>query len=208
VIDRNRNKIIGMLGVVKDDQKNARPFFPPSALVIKAIAYQPPAIEEVEQSEEISADDWNDWVYQAFLDLAKKPQRFHACPDNPAVIECPRKRLLRIGKEAEREGKPSELFLYLMELTDGGAKLPTATGRAILNAQKYLSIANAFRRFVTENSNDTKNYKELKLKFRAQRSQNEIGLHISESTLERALREHDLNWSAYAIDADRKARRA
>ncbi|WP_374358152.1 hypothetical protein [Pseudoduganella danionis] len=193
--DQIRREVAEIIG------SKIRHAYPPSELVIKSITSQSKPIGEDEQPQAFSADDYDHWVSQALSDLAKK--RFHACPDNPALIECPRARLLRIGTEAEREGKPSELFRYLMELTNNGATLPHVSGRVRLTAQKYLNIAIAFKQFAA--SHQGTNFRDLKCKFR--RDREGVGIYVSESTLERALRANDLDWSAYAIDAPRKGTR-
>jgi hypothetical protein len=179
--------------------------YPTGTVVIKTITSKPIPAPSEELPEELTTDDYDEWVYQALLDLARKPQRFHSCPDNEALIECPRRRLFRLGEEAQHEGKSSELYRYLMEITENGAKLPSATSRAMLKAQKYLNIAIAFKQFVAENGHKNKNFKDLKCRFREKRDL--LRLHVSESTLERALRTYDLDWSAYAIDAPRKGKR-
>jgi hypothetical protein len=192
----------------KETLKNgnaAGSFYPSSALVIKAITTQPQLLGEHEQPEEILNEGYDDWVYQAFLDLARKPQRFHTCTNNTALIECPRERLLRLGMEAEIESKPSKLFRYLMELTDNGRALPHVTERALSTAQKYLNIAIAFKQFAAGCDREGANFKDMKCEFR--RTRDAARIHVSESTLERALRMHDLDWSAYAIDAQRKGMR-
>lgn len=186
-------------------EKSVEPFFPSSALVIKSITPQQVSLEPDEQAEEYTAEDYDAWVYQAFLDLVQKPQRFHAHPDAPALIECPRERLFRIGREAKADGSPSEMYQYLMKLTNNGAKLPHVTKRTMEAAQRYLDIAVKFREFTKNNKKKYTNFKELKYQFRLACQFAEIDL--SESTLERALRAHDLNWSAYAIEAPRKRTR-
>jgi hypothetical protein len=90
-----------------------------------------------------------------------------------------------------------------MELTDNGAKLLHVTERAKSTAQKYLNIAIAFKQFAA--TCKEANFKDLKLKFR--RDRDGLRIHVSESTLERALRAHDLDWSAYDIDAPKKGTR-
>jgi hypothetical protein len=144
-------------------------------------------------------------VLQALFDLTKKPPRFQAHPDNSALIECPRARLLRIGQEAELEGKPSELFRHLMERTANGAMLPHVTERAIKAAQGHLNIALKFKEFTGSNKAKYESFKELKRRFRITCQFTEET--ISESTLERALKAHDINWSAYAINTPRKGAR-
>ena len=190
-----------MLGKPRD----SHPTFPSSASIIKAITSQPQPLDQSEQPENVTTSDYDNWVLQALYDLIRTPQRFQSHPDNSTLIECPRARLLRIGQEAELEGKPSEIFRYLMELTGNGATLPHVTGRAMSAAQKYLDIAIAFKKFAANFDDKEGNFKALKYKFRMKREGAKI--FVSESTLERALQAHDLNWSAYAIDAPRKGTR-
>lgn len=203
--DKIRSKTAVICEFIKHNQENARSFFPTSEHVIKAITSRPQPLKDGGQPEEITADDYDEWIYQAFLDLMRKPRKFHTHPDNPALIECPRLRLLRIGEEAEREGKPSKLFRYLMQITNNGTDLPRVTNWAMSTAQKYLNIAIAFKQFVETKHHEYKNFKDLKLEFR--RDRENMRIHVSESTLERVLREHDLDWSAYAIGAPRKGKR-
>jgi hypothetical protein len=186
-------------------EKSAKPLFPSSALVIKSITPQQVSLEPDEQAEEYTAEDYDNWVLQAFLDLIQTPQRFHAHPDTPELLECPRERLFRIGREANADGSPSEMYQYLMELTNNGTKLPHVTKRAMGAAQRYLDIAVKFRDFTKNNKNKYTNFKELKYQFRLACQFSEMDL--SASTLERALKAHDLNWSAYAIEAPRKGTR-
>lgn len=179
---------------------------PDSAMVVSAIVgkliSEP---QEVIEEENITSTDYDDWIYQAFCDLIGGNPRIQATPAKPDTVECPRKRLLRIGREAEHEGKPSELFRYLMELTDNGTALPQVTERAMSVAQKYLNIAIAFKQFAAAFDHKGENFKDLKREFR--RTRDDVRIHVSESTLERALRAHDLNWGAYAIEAPRKGKR-
>jgi hypothetical protein len=203
--DRIRHKVAEVTEMLRSRPSNSRLTFPSSTSIIKAITSQPQPLGKGELPEEVTASEYDDWVLQALFDLTRTPQRFQAHPDNPTLIECPRARLLRIGREAKLEGKPSDMFRYLMEVTDNGATLPHVTGRAMLAAQKYLDIAVAFKRFVADFDRKEANFKDLKCKFRREREDAKI--YVSESTLERALKAHDLNWSAYAIDAPRKGTR-
>jgi hypothetical protein len=203
--DRIRGKAAAVIEILKNRHKNSGPIFPSSASIIKAITSQPYLGETDVHPEEISASDHDDSVYQAFINLMQNPQRFQTCAEDPTVIECPKVRLMRIGREAEDAGKPSELFRYLMELTDNGLTLRGATKRAMLTAQKYLNIVIEFRKFAETFDRNHTNFKDLKREFRINREQ--IKIYVSESTLERALRNHDLEWSAYAIDAPRKGLR-
>lgn len=203
--DQIRSKTAAVMDMLRNRSKDSRPLFVSSASVIKAITSQPQPLEAGEQPEEITANDYDRAVYQALFDLVKKPQRFQAHPDNAALIECPRARLLRIGEEAELEGKPSEMFRYLMALTNDGVTLPHATKRAMSTAQKYLDVATAFKTFAANFDHKKSNFKKLKNMFRNFRE--DMKLHVSESTLERALKAHDLNWSAYDINTPRKGTR-
>lgn len=198
-------RIREIVALIRKAQTARRPFYPQSQSIIKTIGSQPQPLGEDELPEAITSEDYDEWVWSALCNLFADEPRIQADPARPDTVECPRKRLLRIGEEAERDGTPSELFRYLMELTDNGAKLPSPTERKIRKAQQYLTIAIGFRQFVAENGSRIKNFKDLKCDFR--KKLDGLRLHISESTLERALRAHDLNWSAYAIDAPRKGRR-
>lgn len=203
--DDTKQKHQWLLDLLRELQGKPIRHYPSSASVINEIISKPEWLPPEDLTGEIAAGNSDDDVYQAFLDLAGKPRRFHTCPDNSELIECPRKRLLRIGDDAERNGNPSELFRYLMELTENGAKLPFVTSRAMSMAQKYLNIAIAFKQFAETNQHKYTNFKDLKCRFRKDRE--DMHIHVSESTLERALEAHELNWSAYAIDAPRKGQR-
>lgn len=208
MIDRDkdiRKKVAATLEIIRRNRTTLQPFYPQNLSVIKTISSQPHPLGDDELPEKITSEDYDEWVWSAFCNLLADKPRIQADPAIPDTVECPRKRLLRIGEDAERDGTPSELFRYLMELTDNGAKLPSTTERTMRKAQQYLTIAIAFRQFVTENGSRIKNFKDLKHNFRTKLDG--LRLHISESTLERALRAHDLDWSAYAVEAPRKGRR-
>jgi hypothetical protein len=81
-----------------------------SAMIFKAISRQPvqqsldETLYDIETREYHNQNDDNEnEVYQAFIDLVEKPQRFYSLPDNPSIIECPRARLLRIGEAAKAD---------------------------------------------------------------------------------------------------------
>lgn len=203
--DRLRRRALAVAELCRNRQKTSLAFFPSSALVFKAITGQPQPVSSSEPPEEFTSEHYDEWIYQAFTDLVELPQRFKVHPDDRAVIECPRARLLRIGNEAELAGTPSELFRYLMEVTNNGSTLPQVTDRSMQAAQKRLDVAIAFRKFVQTKQTAHKNFKELKHQFRL--TCQLTGMDVSESTIERALKAHDINWSAYAIDAPRKRKR-
>jgi hypothetical protein len=201
---RIERKIAAVMEILQSDRKSSYAC-PSSASIIKAITSQPDRVYNDEPPEETTASDYDDFVYQALFDLTRVPQRFQPCADNPEVIECPKARLMRIGKESEEDGRPSELFRYLMTLTNNGATLRPATQRSMLTAQKYLNIAIAFKKFAATFDCDRTNFKDMKRGFR--RVREEMKLYVSESTIDRALKAHDIEWSAYAIDAPRKGKR-
>lgn len=191
--------------VLRNRQSHRSQFAPTSDQIFRAMNPEPQPLREGELPEEYTRADYDRWVEQALHDLLRKPQRFQRHPDNPALIECPRERLFRIGREAEAVGQPSELFRELMRLTDNGEKLPHVTKRALGAAQHYLDIALKFKEFVLRKKAEYPDYKALKWQFREFRTDQKI--HVSDSTLERALRAHDLDWSAYAVANPRKGKR-
>lgn len=174
---------------------------PTSAMVIKSITSKSVLLPEEEAHREMKAradsDNNDEAVYQAYFDLAKKSQRFHALPDNPAIIECPTQRLMRIGDEAIKDGHPSALFSFLLEQIRGGRTLPHVTSRALNTAQKRLTIANAFVAFMTEFPPLTSNFMEAKRKFRLSLAFADRA--PSQATVDDALAAHDLGWSSYDI---------
>ena len=202
---RLRTKLMAVTEILKKQRTQISKFVPTSAQIFRAINPQPQFLDVGELPEEYMSADYDRWVDQALHDLAFKPHRFHQHPDNPALIDCPRERLLRIGAEAEAAGQPSELFSELMRLTDNGVNLPYVTKHAMDTAQRYLDIALTFKEFALANKARYPDYKVLKWQFR------KFGIgqkkFVSESTLERALRAHGLNWSAYAVASPRKGKR-
>lgn len=202
---RLRTKLMAVTEILKKQRTQISQFVPTSAQIFRAINPQPQFLDVGELPEEYLSADYDSWVDQALHDLAFKPHRFHQHPDNPALIDCPRERLLRIGAEAEASGQSSELFNELMKLTDNGVNLPYVTKRAMGTAQHYLDIALKFKEFALAKKAEYPDYKALKWQFRKFRTDQKI--FVSESTLERALRAHDLDWSAYAVANPRKGKR-
>ncbi|WP_211454449.1 hypothetical protein [Collimonas antrihumi] len=184
---------------------SARKKYPTSAMLISMITRKPVQLphEAQEEAAATTTDDHDDFVYQAFLDLISKPPCFNTLPDNPAIIECPRERLMRLGEESIQEGKPSLLYLFLLEQTRGGTKLPHITNRALHTAQKRLDIKNAFVDFLATHP-QLGNFKEAKKRFRMKLE--ETPKPPSQAAVDDALKEHHLNWSSYSIDASRKNR--
>ena len=203
--DKIRSKAAVVTELLKNQRSNRSQFAPTSGQIIRAINPEPISLINRELPEVYTSEDYDRWVMRALEDLFHKPQRFHRHPDNPVVVECPRERVLRIGREAEASGQPSALFRELMKLTDNGAKLPHVTKRALDAAQNYLDIALKFREFVASKSKyrEYKNdYPALKAHFRRSHF-----THLGESTIDRALSAYDLGWSAYAVANPRKGKR-
>jgi hypothetical protein len=181
-----------------------------SELVIRAMRPMPIRLtsEEVQHDEDATtADDYDDWVWQAWLDYSSKPPRFHPSSADPATIECPKGRLLRIGKDSLDAGKPSEFYLFLMKKTQEGAMLPNIRDpRLMRRAQKRLNIAHAFAGFIAQQKPDT-NFREAKKEFRRDIERKKypcIPTTISLKGINAALNENGLGWSAYSIDTRRR----
>lgn len=153
----------------------------------------------------MTEEDYDEAVYSAFLDLASKPQRFHKAQDDPSAVEHPEARLRRIGHESIEAGKPSPLYLCLLELLDGGATLPRVTGRSLQTAQKHLMLANKFVTFLSEQGPSV-NFKDAKAKFRIYQQLNDEA--PSQATVDDTLATYNLDWSAYSVDSPRKSRRS
>lgn len=180
---------------------------PASAQLIRMITQEPAKItpEEAQYEEtSMTAADYDDAVFSAFRDLAVKPQRFQKAPDHPTAVECPKARLMRIGQESIEAGKPSPLYIYLRELIDAGATLPTVTNRALQAAQKRLAIASRFEAFLAERGPSV-NFKEAKALFRI-REQSKVDAP-TDAAIDDALAAYFLDWPAYSIESPRKNRR-
>lgn len=152
----------------------------------------------------MTAADYDDAVLSAFRDLAGKPQRFHKSPDDPSSVECPRARLMRIGQESVDAGKSSPLYLYLRELIEAGATLPTVTMRSQQTAQKRLTIVSRFVRSLAE-LGPSVNFKDAKERFRISEQLKDNA--PSQASIDDALTAYSLDWPAYGIDSPRKNRR-
>jgi len=149
--------------------------------------------------------DYDEAVYSAFLDLTRKPQRFHKTPNDPATVEHPEARLRRIGQESIEAGKPSPLYLCLLEQLDQGAALPHVTARSLQTAQKRLTLANGFVTFLAKQGPSV-NFKGAKARFRINEQLNDNA--PSQAAVDDALAALGLDWSAYSVDALRKNRRS
>lgn len=194
-----RNMRAAVLGIIKSNQNNPHPFFPSSAIVIKAITSQPYWIEEPEDS---TVEDWDAEVHQAACDLLCKPQRFYPHPNDPKKLERPEDRLRRIGN---RDGKKSPFYQELLAATADGRDLPHTTDRTFEAMQRRFDIVNAYRDYLTKRP-DLTNY--MKAKNKAYKHiQTTMLQQPSAAAIDDALRDFDMNWPAYIIAAPRKGRR-
>jgi hypothetical protein len=204
-----KQKVLDMLNS-RLERGNA--FYPSGSLLIRTLAFRPDSKSDVAELEHISSSDYDNSIEQAYFDLVREPPRLQASSDDPTLIECPRARLLRIGREAEAEGKPSALFQVLMDATDNGKNLPTVSGRTISKAQKYLDIVNAYREYATNATKHKGDFAAMKKEFIKGREEQRDSLvkkklYVSRSMIERALREHELDWGAYDVLSRRKQTR-
>lgn len=197
-------KKVAFLQMLEKRRRNSTPYFPSDDSIINAITPRLSMEDDEHQTEQITGSDYDGWVEQALFDLTRRHIRFQPHPENPALIECPRARLLRLGNEAEQAGTPSEVFRLLMSATDNGKKLPHVTPRALRAAQSSLDIVNDFVNFVVSNKRRYKGYRELKAQFHI--ADQLAGTNRTPLKINRALNAYGI-WSAYAVANARKGKR-
>lgn len=201
----------------------SRQFIPANELAMKSLTSQGNTLTEEELwSEETSttADHYDDWVRQAAYDIIKK--RVQANPFIPEQVEHPHIRLHRLGEESIAKGKPSPFYLQIQHEIAKGLKLPAITSRLMATAQRRLKIAIAYKKHLTEKlarpdkvypkgASESKgripyiNLRQAKKEFKKGRLLHPF-LESSDS-VDDALKEHGLDWSAYSVTSPRKNKR-
>jgi len=180
---------------------------PSSEMVIAAINPRPVNLtpEEAEFERLSNCSEYEERIFDALYDLATHPPRFHPSPDDPALIECPLARFMRLGQESSNAGIPSQFYELVLQHTRNGLDLPAPTRRSMAKAQKYLDIKRRFVDFITTHG-DTANFRELKRRFREDLEIKELN-PPSQATIDDALSAYGLDWPAYSIGSPRKGKR-
>lgn len=146
-----------------------------------------------------TAEDYDVWILAA-LDSRKKPRiQVDGTGKN---VEHPTARMLRLGIESIKVGKPSSFFLELLEALAQQAEeydvlslcfpgdFPEPIGPdTIKTADTYLWIAEEYRAFVRTNGKSGKSFSEVKGQFK--RKMESDSTPISSKTVDRALKKHD-----------------
>jgi hypothetical protein len=122
-------------------------------------------------------------------------------------VEHPTARMLRLGIESIKVGKPSSFFLEVLEALAEVADthdvlslcfpgdFPDAIAPGKMKAaDTYLWIVEEYRAFVSANGKSGKSFSEVKGQFKKKMESESIP--VSRKTVDRALKEHGLDWPA------------
>lgn len=187
------------LKLLFEDQGNERTIKPTDNQIIRSI--NPPTItltsEEAQaETDATTFDDYDDWIVSAMI--AREAGKIQLDQDGKTV-EHPTTRLFRLGIESINEGKPSPLFLILLEKI-----AERATNKDVLHlvfpeeftkiakvsmdaADNYAGIVDDFKRFIQSHSKSNLSYSEIKALFKKHPT-------IPPKELDRALTAHGINW--------------
>ena len=137
-------------------------------------------------------------------------------PINPTdlkKVEQPSVFIHRIGRESIAAGKASPFYMEILAEMERGLTFPQINSRSMATKQKWLDIAIAYRKSLSEIlDNATKsaansggkikvNFLEAKNAFKVKC---EVDGYISKDTVDDALRHHNLGLSAYSVMPRRK----
>lgn len=212
----------------QQQEKSRATFAYPLDRVIKAIISPPVQITEDEYSpsdDEFSSQEYDELVVRAFRDI--ESWRIQTGED-PTKVEHPHDRLRRIGEESIAAGKRSRIYLIIKARLKRGRltlPLPKHPQNSMRVAQRRLDIAIEYKKYLTgyvENppykrskvsefslrDSDPKRTPVIKLSTAKAEFSRLNEWRWSKKTIDRALKEHNINWSAYSTASPRKGKRA
>lgn len=181
-----------------EDQRNERTIKPTDKQILRSI--NPPicTLTSEEAQAEIDATtayDYDDWIMNAML--AREAGKIQLDQDGKS-LEHPTARLFRIGIESINEGKPSPLFLILLEQIAERAEAKDVLNlvfpeefskiaqKSMTAASNHAGIVEDFKKFVLH-SKPNQSFSEIKELFKKHPT-----IHPKE--LDRALEVYGINW--------------
>lgn len=152
-----------------------------------------------------TSEDYDSWIKAALRAREESRIQMDIAGDH---VEHPTARVLRLGIESIKAGKPSSLFLELLELMAQQAVdhdvlsqgLPTdyfptlITPKSMKAAENSAWIAKEFRKFIAARMKSGRSLTRLRRDFKMK--MDEIADPVSWKTIDRALEQHGLTWPA------------